>query len=113
TRKARDRSKGRPEKRTVRAEPLRSGRPAQASLVPEGAPPLVSPRLFEALKAWRKTEAQKRRIPAFRILTDRALTALAAQRPRSEVELLEVPGIGPTIVQKYGRELLGIVGEGT
>ena len=113
TRKARDRSKGRPEKRTVRVEPPRSDRPAQASLVPEGAPSLVSPRLFEALKAWRKTEAQKRRIPAFRILTDRALTALAAQRPRSEAELLEVPGIGPTIVQKYGREILGIVGEGT
>ncbi|HYO15729.1 MAG TPA: DNA topoisomerase 3 [Thermoanaerobaculia bacterium] len=112
TRKARDRSKGRPEKKTVRAEPLRSGRSTQASLVPEEAPPLVSPRLFEALKAWRKTEAQKRRIPAFRILTDRALTALAAQRPRSEAELLEVPGIGPTIVQKYGREILGIVGEG-
>jgi DNA topoisomerase III len=112
TRKARDRSKGRPEKRTARAEALRSGRPAQASLVPESAPPLVSPHLFEALKAWRKTEAQKRRIPAFRILTDRALTALAAQRPRSEAELLEVPGIGPTIVQKYGREILGIVGEG-
>jgi DNA topoisomerase-3 len=109
TRKARDRSKGRPEK-AARTEPRRSGRPTQASLVPEEAPPRVSPHLFEALKAWRKTEAQKRRIPAFRILTDRALTALATQRPRSEVELLDVPGIGPTIVQKYGREILGIVG---
>jgi DNA topoisomerase III len=110
TRKARDRGKSRSEKKSDRAEPRRSGRPAQASLVPEEAPSLVSPHVFEALKAWRKIEAQKRRIPAFRILTDRALTALASQRPQSEAELLDVPGIGPTIVQKYGREILGIVG---
>ncbi|HYU31941.1 MAG TPA: DNA topoisomerase 3 [Thermoanaerobaculia bacterium] len=67
------------------------------------------PVLVETLKAWRKTEAQRRRVPAFRILTDRALTALAASRPQDEVELLNVSGIGPTIVQKYGKELLGIV----
>jgi superfamily II DNA helicase RecQ len=51
-------------------------------------------------------------VPAFRILTDRAVAALAATRPRTESDLLNVPGIGPTIVQKYGREILGIVGSG-
>jgi DNA helicase II / ATP-dependent DNA helicase PcrA len=51
-------------------------------------------------------------VPAFRILTDRALTALASARPRDEVELLNVSGIGPTIVAKYGRELLGILEKG-
>ena len=51
-------------------------------------------------------------MPAFRILTDRALNALAADRPRSEVDLLNVPGIGPTIVAKYGREILGILEKG-
>ncbi|MFL6293249.1 MAG: HRDC domain-containing protein, partial [Thermoanaerobaculia bacterium] len=70
------------------------------------------PALVDALKAWRRAEAQKRRVPAFRILTDRALNALAADRPRSEVDLLNVPGIGPTIVAKYGRELLGILEKG-
>jgi DNA topoisomerase-3 len=71
------------------------------------------PGLVESLKAWRRAEAGRRRVPAFRILTDRALTALAAGRPRDEVELLGVSGIGPSIVQKYGRELLGLVrGEG-
>jgi DNA topoisomerase III len=69
----------------------------------------VLPGVIEALKAWRRAEAQRRRVPAFRILTDRALTALAAQRPRTEVDLLGISGIGPTIVNKYGRELLGIV----
>ena len=107
TRKKRDR-KERGEKKPRE----RSGRPVQDSLVPGSAPDPVSPRIVEALKEWRRLEAQRRRIPAFRILTDRAVTALAAARPRDEVDLLNVPGVGPTIVQKYGREILGIVGEG-
>ncbi|HET9210138.1 MAG TPA: ATP-dependent DNA helicase RecQ [Thermoanaerobaculia bacterium] len=67
------------------------------------------PGLLDALKVWRKSEAQRRRVPAFRILTDRALTALASRRPRDEEEMLAVSGIGPTIVSKYGREILGIL----
>jgi superfamily II DNA helicase RecQ len=70
------------------------------------------PGLIDALKAWRRTEAQRRRVPAFRILTDRALNALAVARPGDEVDLLNVPGIGPTIVQKYGSEILGILEKG-
>jgi DNA topoisomerase III len=81
------------------------------SLAPE-ALGHVSPQVVEALKVWRRAEAARRRVPAFRILTDRAVAALAATRPRSESDLLNVPGIGPTIVQKYGREILGILGSG-
>jgi DNA topoisomerase-3 len=80
------------------------------SLGPEAAPELVSPQVVEALKLWRRAEAQRRRVPAFRILTDRTVAALASSLPRTESDLLNVPGIGPTIVQKYGREILGIVG---
>ncbi|HEX4962316.1 MAG TPA: DNA topoisomerase 3, partial [Thermoanaerobaculia bacterium] len=70
---------------------------------------LVSPQLVEALKTWRRAEASRRHVPAFRILTDRAVHAIALNLPRSEADLLNVPGIGPTIVQKYGQVILGIV----
>ncbi len=70
----------------------------------EAATPLV-----EGLRAWRLAEAKKRKIPAFRILTDRTLYALAAAQPKSEVGLLNVPGIGPGIVSKYGEELLELI----
>ena len=83
----------------------------QDSLAP-GALEHVSPQVVEALKVWRRAEAARRRVPAFRILTDRAVHAIALNLPRSEADLLNVPGIGPTIVQKYGREILGIVGAG-
>jgi DNA topoisomerase III len=78
-------------------------RPASADAVPA--------HLWAALRAWRTSEAKRRRVPAFRILTDRALIAVAADRPRDESDLLAIPGIGPTIVQKYGAELLRLVAE--
>jgi DNA topoisomerase-3 len=65
--------------------------------------------LVDALKAWRLAESHHRRIPAFRILTDRALLAIASKRPTDEAALLEVPGIGPRLLQKYGAKLLEIV----
>jgi DNA topoisomerase-3 len=106
TRKKRQRAdKGEP--RAVRERLARGGQ-----VGPVTAPELISPQLVEALKTWRRAEASRRRVPAFRILTDRAVNALAASRPRSESDLLNVPGIGPTIVTKYGREILGIVGAG-
>jgi DNA topoisomerase-3 len=77
--------------------------PASADAVPLA--------LLAALKAWRKAESQRRRIPAFRILSDRTLFALAASRPRNEGELLAISGIGPTIARKYGDALLAMVGE--
>jgi superfamily II DNA helicase RecQ len=49
-------------------------------------------------------------VPAFRILTDRALLALAEARPTSESGLLAVPGLGPRLVARYGEPLLRMVG---
>jgi DNA topoisomerase-3 len=71
------------------------------------------PMLVAALKTWRREEAQRRRVPAFRILTDRTLTALVSARPRTEVDLLAVSGIGPTLVSKYGKEILEILERGS
>jgi DNA topoisomerase-3 len=64
----------------------------------------------DALKAWRLQEARRRRIPAFRILTDKVLTVLAQERPRSEEELLGIHGIGPKIAQAYGVKLIALCG---
>jgi DNA topoisomerase-3 len=71
---------------------------------PAGGDPLET-----ALRAWRAAEAKKRRVPAFRILTDRALLGIAEARPKSEAQLLGVAGMGMALLEKYGRALLGIV----
>jgi DNA topoisomerase-3 len=111
TRKKRER-KERPDKGEPRAvRERRAARPAQGSLAPEASLDASAREVVEALRVWRRAEAQRRRVPAFRILTDRAVHALAAARPATEVDLLNVPGIGPAIVKSYGREILGIVEE--
>jgi DNA topoisomerase-3 len=64
----------------------------------------------EALKAWRLTEARKRRVPAFRILTDRVLGAIASARPRDGAALQRIHGVGPTLTERYGETILALVG---
>jgi ATP-dependent DNA helicase RecQ len=66
-------------------------------------------KLVDALKLFRRDEAKARAIPAFNVLTDRALYAVASERPRSEAELLAIQGIGPSLAKRYGPRLLAIV----
>jgi DNA topoisomerase-3 len=61
-----------------------------------------------ALQRWRNAEAKRRRIPAFRVMTNAALAGIATSRPRDERELLAVKGIGPALAAKYGAALLEI-----
>jgi DNA topoisomerase-3 len=68
--------------------------------------------LFERLREWRLNEARRRKVPAFRILTDRTLAAICRARPADGDELLEVSGIGPTLLRKYGRKILALVDAG-
>ncbi len=81
----------------------------RARAAPEGALDDDEVALFGRLRAWRLEEARRRRVPAFRILTDRTLTAICRARPADEDELLEVAGIGPTLLKKYGRKILAVV----
>jgi DNA topoisomerase-3 len=69
----------------------------------------VSTALVEMLRRWRLEEARRQRVPAFRILTDLTLLDVAAKKPRNGAELLEVGGIGPSRLEKYGARILGIV----
>ncbi|WP_224363515.1 DNA topoisomerase 3 [Hyalangium versicolor] len=81
----------------------RGGRPGPGE-------PRPSPALVEALKAWRLAEARRRRIPAFRILTDRVLGAIAAVRPVDNEALMSIQGVGPKLIERYGSQLLALVG---
>ncbi|RKH05398.1 DNA topoisomerase III [Corallococcus sp. CA047B] len=73
------------------------------------AAPEAAPALVESLKAWRLTEARKRKVPAFRILTDRVLDAIASARPSSGAELLSIHGVGPALTERYGAQILSLV----
>jgi DNA topoisomerase-3 len=84
--------------------------PRAKTLLPDAAPPDdVHLALLAALKAWRLEEARRRSVPAFQIFTDRSMKAIALHRPQNEEELLNVHGIGPRLVKKYGGKILKIV----
>jgi DNA topoisomerase-3 len=63
----------------------------------------------EALRKWRLAEAKRLGVPAFRVLTDRALRALAVNRPSTAAELLATPGIGIATVERYGHQFYRIL----
>ena len=62
--------------------------------------------LVATLRAWRLSEAKKKRVPAFRILTNRALVAIAEARPKSTEALRSVTGVGPKLLQTYSVQLI-------
>lgn len=67
--------------------------------------------LFEALKAWRRTQAKVADVPAFVIFNDATLSEMARTRPRSRSELLEVSGVGAVKAERFGDQVLAIVAE--
>ena len=67
----------------------------------------VDEREFEALRAWRRDQAEGR--PAFTVTTDTVLRALLAERPGSVRELLEIRGIGQAFCEKHGESLLAVL----
>jgi len=66
---------------------------------------------FEALRQWRADKAREQGVPAYVILHDRTLLELAAHRPESQEDLLEIPGIGQAKAERYGEALLDVLSE--
>lgn len=76
----------------------------------ETCPSDVDEALLERLREWRLHTSREQRVPAFVIFTDATLTAIAESRPRSERELLAVPGVGQAKLERYGTDVLALCG---
>jgi superfamily II DNA helicase RecQ len=72
-------------------------------------PPERQARLEQALRAWRLTEAKRRKMPAFRIFGDQTLRNIASACPTTDSALLAVPGIGMATVEKYGAQIYHLI----
>jgi DNA helicase-2/ATP-dependent DNA helicase PcrA len=62
-----------------------------------------------ALKAWRKERARADGVPAYVVFHDRTLEVLAGRLPQSDGELLQVSGVGPTKVERYGSDVVRVL----
>jgi DNA helicase II / ATP-dependent DNA helicase PcrA len=67
---------------------------------------IVETPVTAALRRWRRERAQADGVPAFVVLHDRTLAALAREPPTTRAELASVPGIGPAKLDRYGDDLL-------
>ena len=65
--------------------------------------------LFEELRAWRAARSAELERPAYTILHDTTLRAIALSKPRNLSELGGVKGVGTTKLTTYGPEILAIV----
>lgn len=65
--------------------------------------------LIEKLKQWRKEVANTKKVPAYVIFANKALIDIAAKKPTTIGELLDVEGIGKVRCEQYGRDILDII----
>ena len=72
------------------------------------AAPLDS-EMAERLRAWRLERARDDGVPAYVVLTNACLDEVCRRLPGDEAELLEVPGLGPARIERYGRDLLELL----
>ncbi len=67
------------------------------------------PELVQALIDWRREKYQSENVPAYIILHQKTLLAIADIAPTTKEELLAVKGLGKSKCDKYGDEILEIV----
>lgn len=67
--------------------------------------------LFESLRSWRRVQASRADVPAYVVFSDATLRAVASERPASNTELLDLPGIGAVKAERFGPDLLRLVSE--
>jgi ATP-dependent DNA helicase RecQ len=95
-----------------RVGPVKRARSRKVIQVPRGGSPGVGPvdeALFETLRSLRKELADAQRVPAYIVFSDKVLMEMAQRRPTTGAEMLEVPGVGPAKLKRYGRAFLELL----
>ena len=75
-------------------------RPTRPLSSPVGGP------VFDHLKALRRRLADEAGVPAYVVFSDATLAEMAERRPRTPSELLDISGVGPTKLERYGEAFL-------
>lgn len=67
---------------------------------------LAHPDLAKRIRAWRLEMSHELNIPAFAVMSQKSLIAIAETLPTSDKELLKIPGLGKTKVRRFGHDIL-------
>ncbi|MET8831245.1 ATP-dependent DNA helicase UvrD2 [Streptomyces sp. NPDC004610] len=74
----------------------------------EDCPSDMDEGLYERLRVWREEVARRSGQPAFCVLTDKTMIAIAEAGPQDEGELARIPGVGARKFRRYGADVLDI-----
>jgi len=103
----RGRAKTKPPKKRKRKSPDKAKGKGQKPGAPLSTP--VDPAVEARLRQWRQRTAKARGVPAFVILDDKTIQAIACVQPTTLAALLQVKGVRPKLVEKHGAAILGLV----
>jgi superfamily II DNA helicase RecQ len=92
----------------------KKAKPAAVTVAQKNSGGAAEPRALTAedealagrIREWRAAEAKRLKVPAYVVLHDRTLTALAGARPQNPRELLSIDGMGPAKVERFGEDIL-------
>ncbi len=90
-------------------KPKRANKKAARRRKQSNAPAEYSSKTFDSLRQWRLSQAKRKNLPAFRIMTDKALIAICESQPRSRTELFEIAGINRKALTLYADDILQVI----
>ncbi|HEX2903281.1 MAG TPA: ATP-dependent DNA helicase UvrD2 [Jatrophihabitans sp.] len=82
-----------------------SGPGKRSKVVPESADAAA----FGRLRAWRRKQADAQGVPAYVVFSDATLVAIADRAPADVRALAQVPGVGPTKLERYAAPVLAVL----
>ena len=88
---------------------LQKPKKAKAKKVEEVYSDNQHPKLVKLLTKWRTSLAKEEGLPAYTILTQKSLLAIADSLPRDGKALLRIPGIGAAKAKRFGADIIQIV----
>ncbi len=65
--------------------------------------------LFQALRAVRMDISKDLGVPPYVVFPDTTLVALATERPSDEDEMLDISGVGPSKLERFGDAFLEVI----
>jgi DNA helicase-2/ATP-dependent DNA helicase PcrA len=66
--------------------------------------------LYHELAVWRRARAEEDEVPPYVVFDNKTLDAIARTRPRTLHDLASLPGVGPVKLERYGDQVLEVVG---
>ena len=90
-------------------EPAKKEKKEKAKTVEYSASDVEHEELVNRLKKWRHEKATEAGVPHYRILHQKTVVQLAVVLPINNNEFKKVKGIGPSLAEKFGKEILEII----